>query len=510
MLSRVAGLIQVVVLTVIPVPSRDAFIIAWKFPNMLRELIGEGAVNAAFVPVLTHTLEKESLAKFRELVAATFGAMIVLLTIITIAGVALVPLLLDHGVGALAPVAGQPPLDPSEIALRTNLAQWIFPYVFFICLAVFMTAPLFALNHYLTPSWAPALLNLALITACIFFRELFVEPAYALAVGVWLGGAAQLLVQYIALGRIAGVWRPTFRLRHPGLRRMFYLLIPVLFGQAAGEVNRMVDIMFAAALPVGSVSALFYANRLIQLPTSIFGVATAVAILPSISRAGARQDDDQIRMTLLFALRQSYFLVFPAMIGLLILRLPISDLLFGWNTNSTTDVEMIASATLYSGLGLVAFAWVKVCVSGFYAIQNTRTPVIIATFAMIFNILLNFVLVGPLGFRGLALSTTLAFTLNVVLLYAFLCRRYGVLMNRRTAESLLKSTVSGAVMAAAVIGSYSLLKQYLPGDALVSKTVTTLTPILVGAAIYALAARLLRIEELDLFVQLARRKFGRK
>ena len=511
MFSRVLGLVRDVVLTVIPVPSREAFFIAFKFPNMLREVIGEGAVNAAFVPVLSETIEKESEEKFRELVAAAFGTMIVLLTILTVGGVLVLPIALESGVGLLALVSDQEPVSEEMTTLRMHLVQWVFPYLFFIGLAVFMMAPLFTLKHYVTPSWAPALLNLALITACLGFRDLFVEPAYALVFGIWLGGLAQLIVQYIAMGRLSGVWRPRFRLMHPGVGRMAWLLGPVIVGQAAGEVNKLVDVMFAMGLPNGTVNALWYANRLVQLPAAVFGVATAVAILPYVSRAGAREDDEAIKLTLLYALRQTYFLVFPAMVGLIVLRRPLVTLLFGWNANSPEDIDQTATALLYYAFGLLSFAWIKVLVSGFYAEQRTAIPVMIASFSMLFNILLNFVLVGPLGYRGLALSTTIAFSLNMVLLYAFLCKRFGLLMSRETGKGLLKMTAATGVMAAVAVGSRAFAVSAMPGDGLVERVVTTLGPVIVAALAYGVAAYFLGLKEsVELVGRIGRRIRGAK
>ena len=233
-------------------------------------------------------------------------------------------------------------------------------------MAIFFMAPLYSIKHYFTPSWSPALLNIALIASCVFLRDAFAEPAFALVTGVWIGGVAQLLVQYFTLGKKVGVWYPNFRLGHPGIRTVLWLMLPVVFGQAAGEVNRLVDILMAASLPAeGTVRAMFAANRLVQLPLSIFGVAISISILPTLSRQGAREDFAQLRETLLMGLRLSFFLVVPAMLGLMIMGGPIVRLFFERGEFAASDTERTQAVLIIYAAGLLSFAWVKVCVTGF-------------------------------------------------------------------------------------------------------------------------------------------------
>lgn len=481
-LSRVLGLVRDITFTLIPGASRDAFLIAFRFPNMLRDLVGEGATNAAFVPVFSESLEKDSDEEFRELISAAMSMMILVLAGLTVVGLFVLPYILKS-ITLLQPLTGVAPPNQVEIDFVIMLSLWTFPYLFLIGMTVFAMAPLFTKGHYSTPSWTPALLNIAIIGSCLFLRNLFSDPAFALILGVWIGGIAQLVVQFIAMGRVTGVWKPNFKLGHPGIRNILFLLVPVLIGQSAGEVNKLVDTLFAASLAEGTVTALWYSNRLIQLPLSVFGIATAVAILPAISRAAARDDDAEIRLMLMQGLRRSCFLVLPAMVGLIVMREPIIQFLFQHGQFSPEDTARTASALVFYGFGLLSFVWVKVSVSGFYAVQNTVTPVVVASASMILNIMLNCVLVGPMGFQGLALATTISFTVNFVFLYFLLSERFGMLIDAEFITAILRICLATLMMAAVTYGVYVNIGRFVPETAPFALAARTLGPI--AAAILA-------------------------
>lgn len=506
MISRVLGLVRdVVIAGLIPGPSRDAFIFAFKLPNMLRDMLGEGAANAAFVPVMSASRERDSEAEFRALVSAAFSFMIVVLALLSIAGVLLMPAL-PWALEALRPFTGAPPKDPEQIGRTVLLLQVTFPYLFFIGLAAFAMAPLFTLRHYATPSWAPALLNVALIGCALLFHDRFPDPAWALVLGVWLGGVAQLAVLLRAMRMHAGVLWPNFRLFHPGVRRSVWLLIPVVLGQAAGEVNKLVDSLFAYALEEGVVTALFFANRLVQLPLSIFGVAVAVAVLPAISRAAARNEPEVFRSTLQHGLRQSLFLVLPALAGLLILREPIVRLLFERGAFTPEDTARTATALFIYGLGLLSFTWVKVAVAGFYGNQDTRTPVLIAAGAMLLNILLNFALVGPFGFAGLAAATTISFTVNFAVLFIVLCLRHGRLWDAAFLAGMGRIVFATLIMAAVAKGVYTGGTHLFSEEIFAEQLIALLLAIGAAMAAYFGLCRAMRLPDLEAFAGLLRRQ----
>ena len=367
-------------------------------------------------------------------------------------------------------------------------------------MAVFAMAPLFTIKHYSTPSWSPVLLNLALIATCLALHKRFENPAWALVAGVWLGGIAQLIAMYVAMYRHTGVIAPSFALRHPGVGKALLLLAPVIIGQTAGEINKLVDSFFAYSLEDGTVSALFYANRLVQFPLSIFGIAVAAAILPSISRAGARNDDEAIRGTLVYGLRQSFFLVAPAMVGLLLLGEPVIRLLFQHGRFDAALAEKASVALFYYSFGLLTFAWVKVAVQGFFAIQNTKLPVMVASFSMLLNILLNCALVRPMGFRGLALSTSISFAVNFLLLYVLLSNRFGLIWDKRIPADFARIGIALAIMAALTYGLSNRIQHIYGIEAFGARAAAVLIPMLAAAAAYAGMCRVLRVPELEQFL----------
>ncbi len=503
--SRVLGLVRDIVLFSMMKASMGPFLVAFKLPNMLRDLIGEGASNAAFVPVFSESIEKDSEEDYRELVSAAMSAMLIVLGILTLLGILLIPMIFGS-MHLLSFFTKDQDLSPERIRLMTVMARWMFPYLFFIGMTVFAMGPLFTKKHYATPSWSPALLNLSLIGCCWAFHDRFAEPAYALVLGVWLGGLAQMGVQYWAMGKHVGVWKPNFKLNHPGIRTIFWLLLPVLIGQATGEVNKLVDTLFAASMGDDRVRALYIANRMVQLPLSVLGLAVAAAILPSISRAGARADHEEIRQTLIHGLRQTFFLVFPALLGLIVLREPIIRLLFEHGQFGAADTQQAATALFIYGFGLLSFVWVKVLVTGFYAIKDTRTPVIVASASMFLNILLNFMLVGPLDYKGLALATTISFTLNFVALFVLLCGRFGKLWDAPFIESMTRMSIAAGMMLAVAYGTHDRIALFFPD----SRLMAVVTPIGCSVLVYGLLCYYLDVPDLRYFLGLLTRRGNRK
>ncbi len=506
--SRLLGLVRdMIFVSVMPDQARNAFLVVWRFPNMLRELIGEGASNAALVPVFSETIEKKGEAALRDAVASVMGAMIVMLAVLTVLGVLAVPYLL-HASQALDTFTGGQQVDAKTFQMTVWMSRWIFPYLLLIGLAVFAMGPLFAMKEYVTASWSPSLLNVVFIVCCLGYW-IFPSAEWAFIAGVWFGGIAQLAANYIAMGRRIGVWRPSFHFGHPAVKTVFVLLVPILFGQAASEVNKLVDTLFAFRLGGNVQTILYTANRLVQLPLSMFGMATAVAILPSLSRAGARNELHAIRQIMTSGFRQSYFLVFPSMMGLIVLGEPIVRLLFERGNFTATDTAQTTSAlTLYAS-GLLSFAWVKVAVSGFYAVQNTRTPVIVASVSMLMNVLLNFVLVGPLGFQGLALATSISFTLNFVLLYIMLWDRYGALADAPFGLALAKITMATFMALALALGVHHVVRGQFPGDSLGNRAALAGLPIATAVGGYMAFCHLMQIPEFSTFAAALRRRTAR-
>lgn len=507
MISRLSGLLRdMVTAAIMPREAWAAFNVAFRFPNMLRDLVGEGASNAAFVPVLSGILEHESEDAFRRAVSALMSAMIVLLGAVTVFGVLFMPFIF-HLLDPVGSVAGTKGLSPEYVGLMGSLTRWTFPYIFFIGLTVFQMGPLFIMRRYSTPSWSPALLNICQILVCYlwFWRPgLFADAAFALVLGVWLGGISQFLVQYVAVGRHVGVWKPNFELRNPAIKAAFLLLIPVILGQSAGEVNKMVDLLFATSMGPAVVNALYVSNRLVQLPLAVFGIAISVAILPSISRAAAREEFHEVRDTLRHGFRQCFFLVCPAMAVLFAMPRPLVELLFMRGRYEASDAAMASTAIIYLSAGLIFFAWVKVAVAGFYSVKDTRTPVAVAFVSMSMNIVFIFVLTWlfKMGFRGLALATTLSYSINFLALYVLLNRRFGRLWDAAFVSAMVRIAAMGVLMGFVLSGVNAAIPG---GTSWLARTASITATLSIGGGCYLLGCMVLRVPDVRIFASLLRK-----
>ncbi len=506
MISRVSGLIrEMVIRGLLPGAVCDVYYFAFRLPNMLRDLVGEGASNAAFIPVLSETLEKDNEEGFRELTSALMSAMLVLLTVVTVLGIFLMPFIAGF-LNILAPYTGKQPFSEAELNEVIHASQWMFPYILFIGLTVFQMGPLFVKRHYATPSWAPALLNVCLILTCWLMRDWFSNPVYALVLGAWLGGIAQFVVQNVAMRKYVGVWRPNFHLRHPGIRHALWLLVPVVLGQSAGEVNKFIDLTVAFSFGKGVLSALWNSNIIVQLPLSIFGIAISVAVLPAVSRAASKGLLNEAHETLKQGLSQCFFLVAPAIAALMVCAVPIVRLLFERGKFTPADTQLTSTALFYLAPGLLFFAWVKVSVSGFYAVKNTKTPVIIAFVSMLANIVLIFALVRTsLGYRGLPLATTISYGINFVLLFIFLSRRYGLLWDSAMALSLSRVVLSASVMAVAMYFISKWMTGIFAAGNLLNNLLLAIGPLGAGGAVYLALCYAMRVPEFQVFASLTRR-----
>ena len=443
MLSRVLGLLRDVVLANLigANGNADAFFVAFKIPNFLRRLFAEGAFAQAFVPVLADTREKGGQAAVRELVdrvAGVLGGVLLLLTLITVMASPIVATIFAPGFLR----------DPAKLALTGDLIKLTFPYLLLISLTGFAGAILNSYQRFAVPALTPVLLNLCLIGAALWGAPNFEEPVVALALGVLVAGFAQLLFQVPALAGVGLVPRPRWAPRHEGVRRIMLLMVPALFGVSVSQINLLLDTVLASLLPTGSVSWLYYSDRLTELPLGVFAIAIATVILPTLSGQRARADDPAFASTLAWAIRCVLLIAIPATVALAILAEPLLATLFQYGAFSEGDRTMAAASLRAYTLGLGAFMLVKVLAPGFYAREDMRTPVRIGIIAMVANMLLNAAFVFPLmwwlnlGHVGLALATSVAAWLNAMLLYRGL-RRGAVLPADRPAIEMVAADPVG-------------------------------------------------------------------
>ncbi len=447
LVSRILGLVRDVLVAYFIGAGffSDAFFTAFRIPNLLRRLFAEGALTVSFVPVFVEYLASGNRQAALDMARSAFRMLALLLLAATAIGVLFAPLL----VRVIAPGF----IDiPGKFALTTALTRVLFPYVIFIGLVALSMGVLNGLGHFAAPALAPAMLNVGIIACLVAFAARFPHPVYALAGGVLVGGALQLALQVPVLLK-SGV-SPWARapLYHPGLKRVVLRMLPAMLGAAVYQINIVIGNMLASLLPEGAISYLYYADRLVQFPLGLFGIATATAVLPSLSKQAARGQNRQLADTFAYAMRLISFVTLPAMAGLIVLREPIIMLIFKRGAFGLESVRLTASALLYYSVGLWAFSAVRIVVSVFYAFQDTATPVKIAVTSIGFNLVAAVVLMGPLGHGGLALATSMASMVNLVLLTVSLGKRLRLPLGRGWLPFCGKAALCSALMAAVVAG----------------------------------------------------------
>lgn len=427
----------------------DAFFVAFRIPNLLRRLLGEGALSTAFIPVFAEYRAKASSREFARMLRAISGAMVAVLAAVTLAGILLAPWI----VKVTAPGFWS---EPAKALLTVGLTRLMFPYLFFVGLAALATGVLNSLRHFLTPALSPVVFNLSLIAATLWLAPSLPEPITALAWGVLLGGVGQLCLQLPALVRRGISLRLAVEPDHPAIGRISRLLAPTIFGLAVTQLNVFVNTLIASFLREGSISYLYYADRVMEFPFGIFSIAIATAVLPTMADQAVRQQVAELKATLAFALRLVVFISIPASLGLLILADPIVRVLFERGQFGPASTAATAWALGFYALGLTTFSAVKVVAPAFYALRDTRTPVWIGIGAMAVNVGASLLLMGPLAHGGLALATTLASAVNTAGLLFWLRRRIGRLGLRAILESLGRTALAALAMAFVCLGSLAL------------------------------------------------------
>jgi len=441
-LSRLTGFVRdmVIALFLGASPAADAFFVAFRIPNLLRRLFAEGALSAAFVPTFVDTLQRDGDAEAARLARAAFTFAAIVLAGVTILGIVFSPWIVR--VIALGFFK-----DPAKFALTVDLTRVMFPYIFFISLVALASGVLNSMRHFSAPAAAPIILNLSMIISVAAFCTLFnVDPTYALAWGVVAGGILQLALQVPFLSRVGVRLRPDFDFRNPALKRIGVLFVPAAFGGAVYQINVMIGTILASLLPSGGVSWLYYADRLVELPLGIFAIALGTAVLPSMSRQASNGDMGGLSQSVSFSLRVTAFFIIPASVALILLREPLISVLFQRGRFTFLDTQETASALLWYTVGLWAFSGLKVVVQAFFSMKDTRTPVWVSIGAVVVNLVVGLVLMGPMKQGGLALATSLAAAFNLVVLFAILIGRLGEFPTATFARSIGKIAAASAVM----------------------------------------------------------------
>lgn len=462
MISRVLGLLRDVVFARMlgADAAADAFFVAFKIPNFLRRLFAEGAFAQAFVPVLSEYRQNGSLAAVQQLVNRVCGCLgftLLVLTGLAVIGAPVITAIFAPGFMA----------DTVKFDLTTDMIRITFPYLLLISLTGFAGSILNSYDRFAIPAVTPVLLNICLIGAALIAAPWFEQPVLALAWGVLVAGVVQLLFQVPFLWQLQLLPRPQLDWQDQGVRRILGLMLPALFGVSVSQINLLLDTVLASLLPDGSVSWLYYSDRLTELPLGVFGIAVATVILPNLSRQHASASGAAFAATLDWALRMIVLIAVPAALALMVLAKPILVTLFFYGKTNANDVAMSVFSLQAYAIGLLAFMLIKVLAPGFYARQDMKTPVRIGVIAMVSNMVLNIILVVPfhylwhIGHVGLALATSLAAFLNAGMLFSQL-RRQGIFQPRAGwFRFVLQLLAANGLMVAVLLGLGSVWSDWM-------------------------------------------------
>jgi putative peptidoglycan lipid II flippase len=474
-------------------PVTDAFFVAFRIPNLLRRLLAEGALSTAIIPVFTESLHRGGRAEFARIVRAVTGVAVVVLCAVSGLGMLLAPWI----VRVMAPGWTA---DPQLVGMASSLTRFMFPYLLLVGLAALAMGALNAQHRFFTAALGPAVLNVAMIASVLVLAGRMSPPIFSLAVGVLVGGAGQFLVQLPELSRLGVSLRPSAEWSHPAVRAIAGRLWPAVFALASVQVTVLVNTLLASLLPQGTVSYLYYADRVMEFPLGVFGIALATAVLPGMAAQAARGEHRALTETLGFALRLSAFIAVPAGVGLLALGYPIVRLLFQRGEFNPADAVATTQALAGYAVGLPAFSATRLAAQTFYALGDTRTPVWAGFVSVVANVALAFALMWPLKQAGLALASSLSAYINLLLLYWLLRRRLGALGGGETLRSLVRTGIASAAL---WLWCLVIAGRLGPGW---EGAVWTVGALGVGALVYVAVAAALRAPELAALLGMLRRR----
>jgi len=466
LVSRILGLLRDVVLARFFGASliMDAFLVANRIPNMLRRFFAEGAFSQGFIPVMARYREKHDHEEAREFVDSIAGTLGLILFLVTLVGVIAAPVLVLIVAPGFVGAGG-------DFDLAALMLRFTFPYLFFVSLTAFAGGILNTYGRFGVPAFTPVILNVVLIAAAIWWAPRLEEPGMALAYAVFIAGCCQLLFQLPFLARIHALPRPKWAPQHAGVRRAVRLMLPAIFGSSVAQINVLLGGIIASMLGVGSISYLYFADRLMEFPLGLFGIALATVTLPYLSRLWANDSRDEFSRTLDWSMKLAMLIAVPAAVGLLVLAEPLVVSLFYRGEFDEHAVRMTALALQAYAVGLVGFSFVKILAPAFFAREDTKTPVRIAVIALAVNLVLSIAsawYLTRIGYSGthvgLALATSVAALLNAGLLYRGL-RRDGILAHSAGWSALLVQVgLANAAMCVILFWLYRPLSWWLDVD----------------------------------------------
>jgi putative peptidoglycan lipid II flippase len=501
MISRVLGLIRDMVIASFfgATIAADAFVVAFKIPNMLRRFTAEGNMTIAFIPVFTEYLKIKTKEEAFDLARNILTLLSIILVIITITGILFTPWIvrmIAYGFGSEGP----------KYELTVLLTRITFPYIMLVSLVAFFMGVLNSLKHFAAPAAAPIFLNLGIIGATYLISPHLPEPVVGAAIGVLIGGVIQVILQLPFIYKCGLTLKPVFNPGHPAVKRIGLLIIPALFGSAIYQINQLTSTLLASYLPGGSIAWLYYADRLVELPLGIFAIAISTASLPSLSRQALEKDNTAFTDTLDHALKMTFFVSIPAMAGLIIMGKPLIRLFFQRGAFDAISTDMTTSALIYYSIGLWAFSGVRVIVSAFYALQDTVTPVKISVVTFLSYVISGILLMIPMKHNGLALALSLSSAINFVLLVICLKKK---MLDWSLGPVLLSVVKVSSATVLMGVGLY-LINMKLFAQIAHFNNITLIIQIMVmvaaGIFIFLIGAWIFRCREIGILTRLLKRK----
>jgi putative peptidoglycan lipid II flippase len=498
LLSRLLGFVRdmVVARAFGAGPLTDAFFVAFRIPNILRRLLAEGALSTAMIPVFTDYMARGNRPELLRMLRAVLGLSLLALTVTTGLGIVFTPVILQ----GIAPGFMD---DPAQAALAVTLTRIMFPFLILVGLAAMATGILNSQGKFFASAIGPAVLNVGMILAVLLVARHLDQPIVSLAIGVLAGGVGQLLVQVPSLSAGGLLVAPARDLRHPAIARITRLLLPAVFGLAAVQLMVFVNTLLASLLPLGSISYLYYADRVMEFPLGVFGIALASASLPVMSRHAAAQDHRALADTLTFSLRLAFYVSVPATVGLVVLRTPIVRVLFERGRFGPAETAATAEALAWYAIGLAGFSGSRIVAQTFYARGEAATAVRWGVVSIVANVVAALALMGPLGHAGLAAAASIGSYVNLVALLVIARLRLGRLGGRALVSGAARTLLASLPLAAVC---WLALALWPARSSFVVEVAWLAVAIAVGAGVFWAASAALGITERTALLSLYRRR----
>jgi putative peptidoglycan lipid II flippase len=486
-LSRILGFVRDLLIAGLfgTLEQAQAFVVAFRLPNLLRDMVAEGAVSSAFVPILSAYRAKGDEEKFWKASSALFARMFVAVLAIGVAGAVFAPFI----VRLIAPgfVA-----EPEKFALTVKLTRILFPFITLVGVWAYFMGLLNSLRHFVIPSLGPAVLNIAMIIACVWFVPRVHPGVMALAIAILIGGAVQLLMQIPIAMKLGFRWKLSWH--SESSKDVMRLLGPRMIGSSVYQLNVLIDTALASLSTIvgqGAVAALYFANRLVQLPLAVFGTASAQASLPTLAEQAASGNTKEFHQTLLSILKMMSFVIVPSAIGLIALAFPIVGGLFQRGAFDHAATMMTSQALIFYSLGLLGYSINKVLTGAFYALHDTWTPVKLTFKAVLISVTLSLVLMFPMRLAGLALAASVSNLINAYQLLSSMQKRLGRTLIAPLVRPLVKITIASVVMGAVCFGAWAIISPLLGTIA------SLILSIVGGILLYGVSCALLGVTELS-------------